>query len=69
MPEALRITADQFKKRMESGEDFTLLDTRNPQAWAESDTMATGALRVPLDELDGSLSRIPKGKSVVAYCT
>jgi hypothetical protein len=33
MPDNLRITVDELRKRMEAGEDFTIVDTRNPQAW------------------------------------
>lgn len=69
MAEAPRITAEEMKRRMDAGEDFTVIDTRNPQAWGESDTKARGAMRVPLDDLDQQLSRIPKNKPVVAYCT
>jgi rhodanese-related sulfurtransferase len=54
---------------MESGESFTVIDTRNPQAWAESDVEAQGAMRVPLDKLDQYLSRIPRNKPIVTYCT
>ena len=37
MPDSLRITVDEVRKRMEAGEDFVLIDTRNPQAWSQSD--------------------------------
>jgi rhodanese-related sulfurtransferase len=69
MADALRITVDELKRRMEAGEDFTLIDVRNPQAWAESDTMLPEAIRVPPDKLEENLSRIPKNRPVVAYCT
>lgn len=65
----LRITVNELKKRMEAGEDFTLIDVRNPQAWAESDTMLPEAIRVTVDKLDETLPGIPKNRSVVAYCT
>jgi rhodanese-related sulfurtransferase len=54
---------------MEAGEDFTLVDTRNPQAWEESDAMMPEAIRVPLDQLEEKISHIPKDKPVVTYCT
>jgi rhodanese-related sulfurtransferase len=54
---------------MDAGEDFTVIDVRNPQAWAESDTMLPEAIRLPLDKLEDNLPRIPKNKPVVAYCT
>jgi len=69
MADAPRITVEELKKRMEAGEDFTVIDVPNPQAWAESDAQIPEAIRVPLDKLDENLPRIPKGKPVVAYCT
>ena len=69
MPDAPRITVDELRRRMERGEDFTVIDVRNPQAWAQSDTMLPEAIRVPLDEVEENLPRIPKDKPVVAYCT
>ena len=69
MADAPRITVQQLKKRMDAGEDFTVIDVRNPTAWAQSDTVIPEAIRVPLDELDQNLLRIPKSRPVVAYCT
>ncbi len=69
MSDAPRITAADLKKRIDAGENFTVIDTRNPQAWGESETKAAGAIRVPLADLDEDLSRIPKNKPVVTYCT
>jgi len=54
---------------MEAGEDFVLVDTRNPQAWAQSDVKLPEAIRVPLNKIDENLSKIPKDKPIVAYCT
>ena len=69
MADAPRITVDELKRRMDAGEDFTVIDVRNPQAWAEAETVIPEAIRVNMEELDQSLPRIPKNKSVVAYCT
>jgi len=69
MADAPRITVEELKRRMEAGEDFTVIDVRNPQAWAESDAQIPEAIRVALDELDKNLCRIPKSKPVVVYCT
>ncbi len=69
MADAPRITVDELKKRMEAGEDFTLIDVRKPETWDGSDTMIPEAIRVPLDRLEENLPRIPKGRPVVAYCT
>ena len=69
MADAPRITVEELKRRMDAGEDFTVIDTRNPKAWAENDTVIPEAIRVPLDELEQNLPRIPRGRPVVAYCT
>jgi rhodanese-related sulfurtransferase len=69
MAETPRITVNELQERMNAGEDFTLIDVRNPQAWAESDTQIPEAIRVPLDSLESNLPRIPKSRPVVAYCT
>lgn len=69
MADALRITVDELKRRMEAGEDFVLIDVRNPHAWAESNSMLPEAIRVPPDKLEENLPRIPKNRPVVAYCT
>lgn len=69
MAEAPRITVSEVKKRMNAGEKFVFIDTRNPQAWSESDTMLPGAMRLPADKVEEKLQAIPKDKPVVAYCT
>jgi rhodanese-related sulfurtransferase len=69
MADAPRITVEELRKRMEAGEDFTVIDVRNPKVWAESDTVIPEAIRMSLDELEQNLPRIPKDKPVVAYCT
>lgn len=69
MNTSIRITVEELKRRMEAGEDFTIIDVRNPEAWTESDTMIPESIRVPLDELDKNLARIPTTRPAVAYCT
>ena len=69
MSDAPRITVNELKRRMDAGEDFTIIDVRNPQAWAQTDTMLPEAIRVPLDEFEQHLSQIPKNRPVVTYCT
>jgi len=69
MADAPRITAEELKRRMDAGENFTIIDVRNPKAWAEADTVLPGAIRVEMDQLDQHLAKIPNIKPVVAYCT
>ena len=69
MLDTLRITVEELRKRMEAGEDFTIIDTRNPQQWAQSDVRLPEAIRVPVDKLEEKLPELPKDKPIVAYCT
>jgi rhodanese-related sulfurtransferase len=48
---------------------FAFVDSRNPQAWAESDRKLPNAIRVPANELDQHLDEIPKDRAVITYCT
>jgi len=67
--EATRIMVDEIKERMDRGEQFTFVDSRNPTAWGESDKKLPNAIRVPGDELEQHLNEIPKDRAVITYCT
>ena len=67
--EATRVTVDEVKERMERGEQFAFVDTRNPQAWGEAETKLPGAVRVPAGELEQHLGEIPRDRAVITYCT
>jgi rhodanese-related sulfurtransferase len=69
MPDDLRITVDEVRRRTQSGEQFLFVDTRNPHAWAQSNVTLPGALRVPADEVDQHLSELSRNKAIVTYCT
>ena len=67
--ETTRITADEVKERIDRGEEFAFVDTRNPQAWGQSDRKLPNAIRVPAGELEQHLNDIPKDRVVITYCT
>ena len=67
--EATRVTVDEVKERMDRGEQFTFLDTRNPTAWAEAETKLPNAIRVPANEVEQHLDQIPRDRTVISYCT
>jgi rhodanese-related sulfurtransferase len=64
-----RVTADEVKARMDRGEPFVFLDTRNPTAWSESDGKLPGAMRMPADEIEGRLGELPHDRAIITYCT
>jgi rhodanese-related sulfurtransferase len=67
--EATRVTVDEIKERLDRGEAFTFVDTRNPQAWSEATTKLPGAIRVPEHEVEQHLSEISHERTVITYCT
>lgn len=67
--EVTRITVDEVKERMDRGEEFAFVDTRNPTAWGESDKKLPHAIRVPAEELGPHLDEIPRDRAVITYCT
>lgn len=67
--EATRVTIDEIKARLDRGEEFTFLDTRNAEAWSEAKTKLPGAIRVPGDEVAQHLSEISHERTVITYCT
>jgi rhodanese-related sulfurtransferase len=67
--EVTRITVDEVKERMDRGEQFAFVDTRNPKAWGEANTKLPGAIRVPADEAEQHLAEIPRDRAVITYCT
>jgi len=67
--EATRITVDEVSERMNRGEQFAFVDTRNPQAWAEADQKLPNAIRATPDDLDQHLDEIPHDRTVITYCT
>ena len=69
MPDNLRISVAEVHKRMNAAEQFTFIDTRNPQAWGGSDVRLPGALRIPLAEVEQHIAEIPSDKPIIAYCT
>jgi rhodanese-related sulfurtransferase len=67
--EPTRVIVDEVKQRMDRGEQFAFVDTRNPKAWGEAETKLPGAIRVPADEVEKHLDKIPRDRTVITYCT
>jgi len=69
MMEPTKLTANEVKRRMDSGERIVFLDTRGPEAWDKSDVKIPGAIRVPANEVTQHLSEIPRDATIITYCT
>ena len=69
MTEPARITVEEVKKRIDSGEPVLFIDTRNPEAWGNSDVKIPGALRIHYTRLQHHLNELPLLPTFVTYCT
>ena len=67
--EVQKITVKELKEKLDRGEAVTILDVRNPTAWANSDVRLPGAVRIAMDDLDSMAEAFDRTKDVVAYCT
>ncbi len=64
------ITFDEVQRLRDAGHSVTILDSRTPGSFAESDRRATGAVRLPPDEAVESAARLalPRSDWLVAFC-
>ena len=67
--EPTRVTVDELKQRMDRGEQFAFVDSRNPTAWGEAEMKLPSAIRVPADEVEKHIDKIPMDRTVITYCT
>ena len=67
--EVTRVTIDEVKERMDRGEQFTFVDSRNPKDWEEAETKVAVAIRVKDDEVEQHLNEISHERTVITYCT
>lgn len=69
MARAPRIGQDEFRIKLDAGAEMQVLDVRNPVSYAASAEKIPGAIRIPVDELEGRLDELDPAREVVAYCT
>lgn len=64
-----KVTAEEIKKRMDGGQQVTVVDSRAPHAWDDSDVKAAGAVRIPPDDVEKHVADLSPDDYVVVYCT
>lgn len=65
---SLRIGPEDLRNRLEAGEQATILDVRNPQAWESSGEKIQGAVHVDPENFRAD-PVWPRDRLTVAYCT
>ena len=65
--EVPRITAQEVKSLLDSGRDIVIVDTRDPEFFESKHIL--GAISMPYSTVEQQFGELPRGKTVVFYCT
>ena len=63
-----RITPEELKQKLDSGEDIMMIDVRHALDFKADPYIIPGALRIPSEQFE-SYPQVPKDREVVVYCT
>jgi membrane protein DedA with SNARE-associated domain len=64
-----RIEPEELLKRIDAGEQVTIVDLRHPLESLMAHTVLPNAIRIPPEELEQRHHEIPRDREVVLYCT
>ncbi len=64
-----RITVDELKKKLDSGEDLVIVDLRHSMDFEADPETIPGAFRLDSKELEEKNDRLPRDREVILYCT
>jgi rhodanese-related sulfurtransferase len=64
-----RITPRQVAERLDHGERIAFVDSRSAHAYEQATHQIPGSIRIAPDQVDGHTDDLPRGATVVAYCT
>ncbi|HEX8846833.1 MAG TPA: hypothetical protein VF791_19475 [Pyrinomonadaceae bacterium] len=63
------ISASAAWRLVEEGAHPVFLDTRNSKHWGQSDVQIPGSLRIWRENLESRIGEVPRGRTVIPYCT
>lgn len=64
-----RITVDELKQKIDSGEDLVIVDLRHSVDFKAAPEAIPGAFRMDALELQEKNDRLPRDREVILYCT
>jgi rhodanese-related sulfurtransferase len=64
-----RITPEQLKAELDTGADLVIVDLRHELDDQAEPRMLPGALRLPAEKLEQRGVELPRGKTLVLYCS
>ena len=66
--DAERIGVEETKDSLDGGEKVLFIDTRDQKAWERSTRKLPGAVRIPDEQIEQALDKLPRDRILVAYC-
>ena len=64
-----RITADELKQKIDSGEELVIVDLRHSVDFEADPETIPGAFRMDSRELEEKNDRLPRDREIILYCT
>jgi membrane protein DedA with SNARE-associated domain len=64
-----RITPEELKQRMDSGEAVVVVDLRHSTDFDESQVSIPGSIRVAIDDIENGHALIPRDREIILFCT
>lgn len=64
-----RITVDELKEKIDSGEDLVIVDLRHSLDFEAEPGTIPGAMHLDAKELEEKNDRLPRDREVILYCT
>ncbi len=64
-----RITVDELKEKIDSGEDLVIVDLRHSLDFEAEPETIPGAMHMDAKELEEKNDRLPRDREVILYCT
>ena len=63
------ISVEEAWRLVEEGHRPVFIDTRNSKHWGQSEVKIPGSLRIWREELEARIEEVPRGRTVITYCT
>jgi len=64
-----RITAEELKRKIDAGEEFSVVDLRHSMDFEADPNTIPGAFYLPSEELEQRYQEIPPDRELILYCT
>ena len=64
-----RITPEQLKEQLDTGADLVIVDLRHAMEDETEPRMVPGAMRIPAEKLEERGEELPRGKTLILYCS